>query len=152
MLHVFPPGRGIPGGGKSTKRHRRLELARDVHETVSRNAWKKHRLWTENGARWSKNHIMGHWVYREKFSGLYPTGKKNGSIGIDNSRAFSLINVFFLSWENVLKSTSRSFLLPGRRWAMWEPSGTTGLCLRSCGALEDSQIHLFCMFWFHLIF
>lgn len=55
--------------------------------------------------------------------------QKNGFTDKDNNEAVSLISVFFLSWEIVSPSMSRSFPLPGGREAASEPSGPKGLCL-----------------------
>lgn len=98
-------------GGREQAEAQRLELAQRAHEAVSRSAW------SSTGYEWrmikddTKATSWSIWyVMRNNLDFIPP---KNGLIGKDNSRAFFLINVLFLRCEDVLRSTSRSFPLPG---------------------------------------
>lgn len=117
----FPTRKGIPGGGRGQEKAHELEVAQHAHETVSRSARQRQRLCRENGERASRSHSVERWCIMRNSLDFIP--HKKGLLVNDNSRAFFLINVFFLSWETGLQSMCR--------WATSEPSGPEGLGWRA---------------------
>ena len=101
--------------GSIQAKAQRLKLAQYAQATISRNAWSstvsEWRMIKEDpkATSWSTGYVM--------WNNLDFIQPKNGLI---DNRAFFLINVPFLRWEDVLQSMSRSFPLP---W--WKMSNQT---------------------------